>query len=99
MPGDFLIDDIDTMLQPDEFATSATYDGGVTPINIAFNPEEIVIDPYDGERDIIPPLGWAKTADVPGIKNKKVFVINSVNYVVQKAFDNHGVTEITFHKP
>jgi hypothetical protein len=97
MPGDFITDDIDTMLQTSEFATEVTYDVTNT-ININFNPEEILIDPSTGEQTAIAPMGWAKTEDVPGIKNKKVFIINSENYEVQKAFDNLGVTEITFHR-
>jgi len=100
MPGDFLDDDIDTMINTSEFAYSAVYtpDGGSpTAIDVIYDPNEVQIDPYTGAQAVIPPSITAKTTDVTGIRHKDVFVVDSVTYEVTKHVDNKGVTFITLN--
>jgi hypothetical protein len=101
MPGSFITDDIDTMVQTTEFATSVTYTAtgeAAATIDIIFNPEENTVDPYTGEDTTILPMGWAATSDVPNIAHKDVFLINGITYEVLKHFDNHGLTQFFLNK-
>ncbi len=95
------INDLDTFLNMGEFAMSAQYTAAgedAVVIEVIYDPEEIVIDPFTEEQTAIPPRVITATSDVPNIRHKDVIVVDSVTYGVLKAFDNKGVTEITLKK-
>lgn len=101
MPGDFITDDLDQLLDTDEFATSVTYTptgGEASTINGIFDPEMIEIDPYTGETVTTRPMIVVKTSDVSGIRHKDAFTINGESFEVLKFQSNHGLTEITLNR-
>ncbi len=92
MPGDFLTDDISTMLQTSDFATAATYNSGT--INIIFDEEFFGHDAggtitVDGKE----PIAYCRTSDVSNAIQGSTITISSVGYTVTSVEpDQTGMT-------
>lgn len=101
MAGDFLIDDFDTMMNTDEFAIEVTftpYVGYTLTLNAIFDIGREVIDPYTGEKVNIKPVLYCKADDVPGIRHKSKFLIDSVYYDVLTYDNNLGEMVINLQR-
>lgn len=100
MPGDFLTDDLDDMIDEDEFADSAVY----TPKN--GEAEEAVLGCFDEDilqgniytNDVETPraLFHAKTTDVNHWRRNGTVTINSVDYTIinDSVPDGTGMSEV-----
>jgi hypothetical protein len=86
MPGDFVTDDLDTIMVATELATDASWTpagGAATAIVGMYDAGFIDIDPVTGETSNVDPQFIVKKTDVTGIKQGDAIVIDSVSYIVK----------------
>lgn len=93
-----LNDDLATIFNLDEFATTVTYDGGT--ISGIFDNETIPVD-AGGFAQVHQeqPRLTVRTSDIPTIGEGEVMVILGANYAVRAwIHDGTGVTEVQLEK-
>ena len=94
MPGDFVNNDIDTMLNTDELATAAVWTDALTStetdINGMYDAAYIDIDPVTGETVNIDPQIIVKLNDVTEIKQGDTITINTHIFNVRRPIPSYS---------
>jgi len=88
MPGSFVNDDIDSIMNTDELATNAVWTDALTNTETAisgmYDAGYIDIDPVTGETGNTDPTFIVKLNDVSGIKQGDTITIDSVVFLVKR---------------
>lgn len=100
MVGSFLNDDLDTMLNTDEFAESVTWTpsvGDATSIDGIFDQTHVDINPITGEVINEDPVFTCKADDVSGIKQGDTITRSAVVYKILKAILDETGYQMTIY--